>query len=173
VAEPAIDLHDQAKQDPDTPPTETWETLLKSLITSSSTPIVFVIDALDECKKQYDYIRLLKFLSGLPPTSVGLHCLISSRSHVRVGDYFNGSVQMFDVVQPQTEEDMRRFIKDQIESKREDPQWKKSIFCKWDPALNKFNRANSQTVEDNALRDRLKLALFKSAGGMYVVSSKS
>ncbi|QGA20938.1 hypothetical protein EYB26_008648 [Talaromyces marneffei] len=150
VAEPAIDLHDQAKQGQDSPSTKTWETLLKSLITSSSTPIVFVIDALDECKTQYDYIRLLKFLSGLLQTSVGLHCLISSQSHMRVGDYFHGSVQMFDVVQPRTEEDMRRFIKDQIESKREDPQWKKSIF-----------------FEHSALCNRLRLALFKSAGGMF------
>jgi hypothetical protein len=142
VAEPAADLHSQAKKDPDKPPTvKTWETLLKSLIASSSIPVVFAIDALDECKEQDDYSRLLRFLSGPLQTSVGPHCLISSRPHVKVRDYFSDSVQTFDVVQPQTKEDMTRFIKGQIESRGKDPRWQKSIFCRWHPALNKFDGA--------------------------------
>lgn len=175
MAESAADLYSQTKKDPDKLPTEkTWETLLKSLIASSSTPIVFVIDALDECNKPDDYHRLLDFLNRLPQTSVGLHCLISSRPHVRVGGYFSVSVQMFDVVQPQTKEDMKRFVVDQIESKRENTRWQKSIFCTWHPALNKFDEALIvKTVNDNDLCTRLKLALCESAGGMYVVSPKS
>ena len=140
LAELASDLYSQTKKDPDKQPTEkTWEALLKSLIASSSTPIVFVIDALDECEDQVDYNKLLLFLSGLRrQTSIGLHCLISSRPHVRVEDYFSGSVQMFDVVQPQTKEDMRCFIEGQIKSKREDPHWKRSIFCTWHPSLKQI-----------------------------------
>lgn len=136
MAEPATDLYSETKRDPDKLPTEkSWESLLENLIASSPTPIVFVIDALDECKEQDDYSRLLKFLSGLPRTSVGPpHCLISSQPHVNVGAYFSGSIQMFDVVQPQTKEEMRRFVEGQIKSKREDPKFQKSIFCRWYPA---------------------------------------
>ncbi len=136
MAKPAMDIYDEAKRDLGRPPTEKrWEMLLKCLITSSLTPIVFVIDALDECKKKDDYDRLLEFLRrllefrrGLPRRSVGY--LISSRSHVKVGNYISGSVRMFDVVQPQAKEDMMRFIEGQIESKRKATRWKESIFCK-------------------------------------------
>jgi hypothetical protein len=109
---------------------ETWEPLFKKLVESSSTPIVIVIDALDECRSQLDYTTMLQSLSDLPRAPAGPYYLVSSRPHVRVEKYFDGAVQMFDVVQPQTEEDMKRFIKDQIDMKENEVHFKETIFCK-------------------------------------------
>lgn len=145
LAKPATDLYDRVKLDPDgTPNVREWETLLKSLIESSPTPIVLVIDALDECETRNDYQKLLIFLGGLE-TQTRLHCLISSQSHIAVKDYFSCFVQLFDVVQPEAEEDMTRFIEDQIEAKTKDPRWAKSKFCTWHPTLNEVRQcANTQ-----------------------------
>lgn len=114
--------------------TKRLEELLKSLLDyshSTATTIVFVIDALDECHTKYDSKKLLAFLRGLQQGLEGLYFLISSRPHVNVGDYFEGSIQVFNCVQPQAKEDMTNFIKSQIDSKRGDVEWKKSIFCKY------------------------------------------
>ncbi|KAI5924980.1 hypothetical protein F4810DRAFT_662291 [Camillea tinctor] len=151
VAKPAMDLYDNSKANLDTPLTEKrWEELFKDLIKSSPTTIILVIDALDECRFEEDYRSLLRFLWETSQKLTGLYFLISSRPHVPIWDYFSGLVQVFDVVQPQTEEDMKRFITDQINSKRSDAIWRKSIF-----------------FEDDDRRTRLESALIKSAGGMF------
>ena len=50
LAKPATDLYDKTQLEPDRRTTESeWETLLNTLIESSPTPIVLIIDALDEC----------------------------------------------------------------------------------------------------------------------------
>ncbi|KAI1770215.1 hypothetical protein F4818DRAFT_446510 [Hypoxylon cercidicola] len=112
VAEPATRLYDQYKAARDVVPTEknTWEPLLRDLI-SSAKPIVFVIDALDECKSKDDSKRLLAFLSNLRQNSSGPYLLVSSRPHINVKGHFEDSIQIFNCVQPQTGEDMTRFIK--------------------------------------------------------------
>ncbi|KAI0843319.1 hypothetical protein F5Y06DRAFT_254644 [Hypoxylon sp. FL0890] len=150
VARVAKDRYDQF-QLPDAEPTpETWEALLKDLVASSSTPIVFVIDALDECKNAYDYKKFLKFLHEMPWTTGGPYCLISSRPHVPIGEYFDGSVQIFDARQPQTDQDMKCFIETQVALKRDNVIWRNSIF-----------------FGDPALCERLESALRESARGMF------
>lgn len=129
VAEPAARLYNQYRLTPDAQPTtKNWEILLRDLVSSANT-IIFVIDALDECKSEDDSKKLLAFLRGLRQESSGPYFLISSRLHVNVGGHFEDSIQVFNCVQPQTEEDMASFIKGQIDSKRQDVEWKKSIFC--------------------------------------------
>ncbi len=127
VAKPAKDLFNTRRdQDASFTVISTWEPLLKDLMTSSKTTIIFAIDALDECE---EYNQLLRFLGTLPRTPNGPYFLLSSRPHVRVGDYFNDSIQV-DAANQKAEQDMKKFITDQIDSKN-NVTWAKSIFCKW------------------------------------------
>ncbi|KAG6353533.1 hypothetical protein INS49_005495 [Diaporthe citri] len=146
-----MQLYQSAKSNPEAQVTmkKAWEPLLKELIASSSTAIVLVLDALDECKLLDDYMTLLEFLSNLPRGPNGPYLLLSSQPHVPVRSYFGGSVQTFDVVQPEPRNDMKNFIDDQIASKSKQVRWEKSVFFK-----------------DAALLDELKAALLESAGGM-------
>ncbi|OTA90100.1 hypothetical protein M434DRAFT_398187 [Hypoxylon sp. CO27-5] len=156
VAEPAKSLYDnlEVKGKRNEPLTKKrLEKLLKSLLEysrSTVTSTVFVIDALDECKSKDDSKKLLTFLRRLQKELGCLYFLISSRPHVNVGDHFEGSVQVFNPIQPQTKEEMANFIKSQIDSKRRDIEWRKSIF-----------------IRDDSLCKRLESALIKSAGGMF------
>jgi len=136
VAGPATDLYNQTKKDPDMQITEKgWEKLFEDLVAESPTPIVFIIDALDECRQRDDYNKLLMFLNRQRKTSARLHCLISSRLQVKALGDFTNCVQMFDVVQTQPGKEMERFVQTQIELKRKDDRWQTSIFCRWHPAL--------------------------------------
>ncbi|KAI0912724.1 hypothetical protein F4823DRAFT_559659 [Ustulina deusta] len=146
VAKPAKDLFNTRRnQDASFTVISTWEPLLKDLMTSSKTTIIFAIDALDECE---EYNQLLRFLGTLPRTPNGPYFLLSSRPHVRVGDYFNDSIQV-DAANQKAEQDMKKFITDQIDSKN-NVTWAKSIF-----------------FEDGLFRRRLEEALYENAGGMF------
>ncbi|KAI0423865.1 hypothetical protein F5Y09DRAFT_173588 [Xylaria sp. FL1042] len=129
--------------------TSTWEPLLKELIASSKSTVILVIDALDECESMEQYNRLLRFLGDLSRERNGPYCFISSRLHVRVGDYFDALVQ-FDSAHEEAEHDMKKFITDQIDSKNNST-WAKSIFFE----------------SDGIYRRRLENALFTNSGGMF------
>lgn len=109
-----------------------WEPLLQELISSSPTPILVLIDALDECETLQDCRKLLEFLTEMQnDPKAPVYFIISSRPHVQVGKYFGESVRAFDVIQPQTKHDMKCFIDLQISSKREEIHFKESIFCEF------------------------------------------
>ncbi|KAI0965843.1 hypothetical protein F4678DRAFT_312854 [Xylaria arbuscula] len=150
IAKPARDFYGITTRDPDASSsvTSTWEPLLKDLIAFSKSTIIFVIDALDECEDMKEYNRFLRFLGGLPSTPKGPYCLISSRPHVRVRDYFNASIQV-DATNQEAKDDMKKFITDQIDSKN-NRTWATSIFFK-----------------SEEYRKRLEKALLKNAGGMF------
>ncbi|KAI0165164.1 hypothetical protein GGR52DRAFT_581880 [Hypoxylon sp. FL1284] len=151
VAGPARQLHDNSKTSLDSTFTEkTTESLFKSLLAYSKTPIVFVIDALDECKDEKAIDSLLKFLVRIRQEHPDTYFLLSSRPHVNVADYFEDSIEIFKCVQPETEKEMATFIRSQIDSKRHEVKWKKSVF-----------------FEDDDLRKRLERALLRSADGMF------
>lgn len=129
----AADRHTEFKKNPDTSPNDTtWEVLLTELIAASKTPIVFVIDALDECQTLQDCNKLLDFMYRLRSKGMasGPYCMFSSLPHIKVEDYFENSIQILDAVQPIANKDMERFIDDQIALKKNNARWKKCIFCK-------------------------------------------
>lgn len=155
VAESSRNLYDTLKRDPETQTTtKSWETLLKDLVSSSPTPIVFIIDALDECNTPADHRRLLKFLNSLREIQgAAPYCLISSRLHVRVTDlYPTNLVRVLSTAHLQMNEDMKRFIADQIDLKKKDDEWKKSIF-----------------FQDRLLHEKLISTLSQNAGVMYAI----
>lgn len=131
VVSQAMRLYQSSKSNPEAQVTvkKTWGPLFKELIASSSTTIVLVVDALDECKSFDDYMTLLEFLTKLPRGPNGPYLLVSSRPHVPVRRHFDGSIRTFDVVQPETRNDMRSFIDNQITSKSKQVRWEKSVFC--------------------------------------------
>ncbi|KAI0548121.1 hypothetical protein F4679DRAFT_552030 [Xylaria curta] len=150
VAQPARDLYNSTRgRDVSFTVTSTWEPLLKDLIVTSKTTIIFVIDALDECKSMEQYNRLLRFLGGLPLTPRGPYFLISSRPHVCVGDHLKPFIHL-DAANQKAEHDMKTFITNQLDSKN-NKTWAKSIF---------FN-------SEGGYRRRLENALFENAGGMF------
>lgn len=127
-----MQLYESSKTDPEAQVTvkKTLEPLLQDLIAFGSARIVFVLDALDECESVDHYMRLLEFLHNLPRGINGPYVLVSSQPHVPVGTYFDDSVTTFDVVQPETRNDMKNFIENQIIAKGAQVRWRKSIFCK-------------------------------------------
>lgn len=131
VADDAMRLYHSSKEVPDAQLTvkSTWEPLLHKLIASSPSTIVFILDALDECDSPGSYKDVLKFLARLPQQPNGPYMLVSSRPHVPVGVYLGASVQTFDVIHPETKNEMKNFIESQINSKMNDKEWEKSIFC--------------------------------------------
>ncbi|RWA10773.1 hypothetical protein EKO27_g4331 [Xylaria grammica] len=152
IAKPARDFDNNTKGDNDASFTvkSTWEPLLKNLVTSSKDTIIFVIDALDECESMEQYNMFLEFLGGFPDTPKGPYFLISSRPHVEVGDYFESFVK-FDATHQKAEQDMKKLITDQINSK------------------NSGASAKSIFFEDGKqeLRGQLEEALYKNADGMF------
>jgi len=133
VEKQVAQLHQTSKSVPDAQITvrKTWEPLLVELIASSPTTIVLVLDALDECRSLDHCTMLLEFLTKFSRKPNGPYLLVSSHPHVSVGRYFDGSVQTFDVIQPETMNEMETFIEHQITSKRKEIRWEKSIFCEW------------------------------------------
>lgn len=131
VAEEGMQLYESSKSDPEAQVTmrKTWEPLFHELIASSSATIVLILDALDECDSIDHYMMLLEFLNKVPRGTSGPYILVSSQPHVPVGDFFDGSVKTFDVVQSETRNDMRNFIEHQITAKSEQIRWRKGIFC--------------------------------------------
>jgi hypothetical protein len=110
---------------------EDWEKALCDLLRSVSYPVVFVIDALDECKSFQDQRSFLNFMLELKTEHPRLHVLFSSRHHVPVDRYFEKSVQPFEAKSSEADGDMKNFIQAQIRLKRDDPYSKFSIFCKF------------------------------------------
>lgn len=100
MAEEAMKLYESSKSDPEAQVTvrKTWEPLFHELIASNSATIVLVLDALDESDSIDHYMMLLEFLNKVPRGKSGPYVLVSSQPHVPVGDYFDGSVKIFDVV---------------------------------------------------------------------------
>ncbi|KAI0514661.1 hypothetical protein F5B22DRAFT_610279 [Xylaria bambusicola] len=148
VADPAKDLF-QNRNHVDTSFTvlSTWEPLLKTLIASSKVKIVLVLDALDECKECDTFLRFIEGLS-MPPN--GPYFIISSRPHVEVKKYSKDAIE-FNPVNPDADQDMKDFIREQIESKNNST-WGNSIF---------FGSGGS------VYRNRLEEALHKTADGMF------
>lgn len=131
MTDDAMRLYHSSKEVPDAQITvkSTWEPLLHNLIASSPSTIVFVLDALDECDSPASFKDVLKFLAKLLRQPNGPYMLVSSRPHVPVGGYLDASVQTFDVIHPETKNEMKNFIESQINSKRNDKEWERSIFC--------------------------------------------
>ncbi|KAI1384900.1 uncharacterized protein F4822DRAFT_433439 [Hypoxylon trugodes] len=154
VAEPAKSLYENlAARNQTTEPLtrKRLEELLKNLldyVRPTESPIVFVIDALDECESKDDSKKLLAFLKRLQQEVGGVYFFISSRPHINVGGHFKDSIQVFNPVQLQTEKDMEVFIKE--------PDRFKERGC----------RMEKKHILDDELRKQLELALLKSAGGM-------
>ena len=69
---------------PTAEPTD-WGVLLCRLLDASATPVILVIDGLDEMSKE---AKLLKFLADSVGSRSNLYLLCSSRPHVRVATYF-------------------------------------------------------------------------------------
>ncbi|KAJ8125069.1 hypothetical protein O1611_g8571 [Lasiodiplodia mahajangana] len=150
VAKPARELFNKRMEaDASFTVSSTWEPLLEDLIASSKATIIFIIDALDECDGMGQYNQFLRFLGGLPKTEKGPYFLISSRPHVQVGHYFDAPI-LFDVVNQKADQDMKKFITDEINSKN-NKTWGKSVFFQ----------------NDSTCRRRLEEALYKTAGGMF------
>jgi hypothetical protein len=131
VAVPAATLFDRctgALAEPQT--LKDWETLLCDLASSEPGPIVFIIDALDECKATQEQRHFLYFMDRLLQQCPMVHIMFSSRPQVPVSDYFHDSLQTFQARSTQANDDMADFLRVQLSAKEEDPQWKNSIFCK-------------------------------------------
>lgn len=153
VAEAAQSRYNSSTMSPEPPLTATklWGPLLQELVSSSSKPILFLIDALDECKTPQDGARLLEFLTALQDSQeTPVYFIVSSRPHIQIGRYFKESVQAFDVIQPQTKHGMECFIDPQISFKQEKTHFKESIF-----------------FTNHALLEDVRSLLLKTAGGMF------
>ncbi|KAI1743019.1 hypothetical protein F4680DRAFT_410812 [Xylaria scruposa] len=149
IAKPTRDLFEAARDiDASFTVKSTWEPLLKDLIAYSKKKVVFVIDALDECESPKQYNLFLEFLRRLPNTPQGPYCLISARPHVQVRDYFNSLIQL-DAANEMAKQDMKIFIKDQIDSQ------------------NNGTGAKSIFFKNDSYRCKLEKALYDNAGGMF------
>jgi hypothetical protein len=103
VAKPASELYNRCKDDRSQSPTmKTWEDLLVTLINSSvaAGPLVFIIDALDECQTRDDWESLLAHLCVLHKQHTGLYFLVLSRPQVTVEKYFADSTRVFHAISP-------------------------------------------------------------------------
>lgn len=114
-----------------------WENLLKRLLESYVTPVVLVIDAIDECSEPES---LLKCLANAFQFRSNLYLLCSSRPHVLVDTYFHGALTEIDTISEKQEPDMRFFIKTKIEQRRQLPKTKDNVFCKYPCIHNKISR---------------------------------
>jgi len=131
VAAPAAALFDRCDNVLAEPPNlKDWETLLCDLASSGSGSIVFIIDALDECKTAQEQRNFLHFVDRLLQQCPMLHIMFSSRPQVPVSDYFHNSLQTFQARSTQANDDMADFLQVKLSAKEVDPQWKNSIFCK-------------------------------------------
>lgn len=136
LAEPAFKLHgeyDPKYVRPDSKPTiNEWEVFLHDLIASQRSRIIFVIDALDECRSLSDCRKLLGFLAALRSKPCCPYIFLSSRKHLPVADYFKFDLEMVDLSDniklPQVQADITSLIDHTISSKEHDPAWERSIF---------------------------------------------
>lgn len=98
--------------------------------------LVFLVDALDECKggRAEDF---LGFFSEVIEAYENISLICSSHQHVPVADFFETSnrtpgintLQSIDVTEAQTKEDLARYI--DVELERREKRASKSIFCKY------------------------------------------
>lgn len=113
-----------AKENEKTPD---WEDLLNRLFADSVTPVILVIDALDECLKVEE---LLNYLANAVQSRSNLYLLCSSRPHVQVATYFRAAPVEIDTISGKSEPDMDRFIQTTMEERIKSPVTRESIFCK-------------------------------------------
>lgn len=105
-----------------------WEDLLNCLLDdSAATPVILVIDALDEF---LEVEELLQYLAKVVQSRENLCLLCSSRPHVQVAGYFHdGLVVEIDTMSGKRGPDMSLFVKTSIEERTTLPETRKSIFC--------------------------------------------
>ena len=103
-----------------------WEDLLHRLLDASETPVILVIDALDECSKEEE---LLSYLADSVRHRSNIYILCSSRPHVEVATYFHDAPAEIDTISGEKEPDMGVFIDTTVEEERKSPETRKSIFC--------------------------------------------
>ncbi|KAI9695434.1 MAG: hypothetical protein M1820_008619 [Bogoriella megaspora] len=107
------------------PSLEQWQDLLSDLIehcsgvSGSKTHIVFLIDALDECKANTDTIKFLDQMSKITKEHSDVRFLCTSHQQVPVKDYFSFEpLYDMDIGFAQSTQDMDKFVHGEIEHRR-------------------------------------------------------
>lgn len=105
-----------------------WEQLFGSLINGAVSPVLLIIDALDERTEPYD---LVKCLAKCVQSNSNLYLMLSSRHHVLVDTYFQSDMlSQIDTTAGKKELDMDVFTQTAIELRKRDAETKESVFCK-------------------------------------------
>jgi len=129
-----------------------WEDLLHRLLDDSATPVILVIDALDECSKAEE---LLKYLADSVQSRSNLYLLCSSRPHVQVATYFHAAPAEIDTISGKREPDMGVFIATTMEERTTSPETQESIFCESYRVCDEIDRltiTDRRATRDYAVR---------------------
>lgn len=135
IAKCASDFY--AEFSPESAESPDWEDFLKRLLDDCATPVILVIDAIDECSEPES---LLKYLADAVQFRSNLYLLCSSRLQVLVGTHFRGALAEIDTISGKQAPDMDFFIKTTIEQRRQSLETKENVFCKYHRIRNESSR---------------------------------
>lgn len=108
------------------PVSDDWLTLSCNVINNQAVPVVVIIDALDECSRPEE---LLKVLVSLLTECPRLFILCSSRHQVPVRGWLDGHTEELDATSIKAATDMQSFIRKELSRRRASPETRHSIFC--------------------------------------------
>jgi hypothetical protein len=102
--------------------------LLKSLESPKGALVAIIVDALDEMSSELEAHKFLQGMGEIMDSHSHIYFLCSSREHIDMGK-MGCSVPQYHMNSEDTKDDMKSFITNEIESRKQNPAANDSVFC--------------------------------------------